>query len=277
MAHFECAQIVVREKRTMPETPLVRYAETTPLFTLNDLRERYGEASSDRSIRNVLYRLRRQGRLQIVCPGVYAGKLTPYPVDRYEIPHKLRSDAVVAYHSALEFHGVANQTFQTIYYQSSRARTDVVYEGVTYHRVSPPQRLIEASREGFQAESGPSGVRVTGRERSLVDCLFSLRYSGGADELDRCLAMFPSFDFELALAYLKLLKRSWLYAQLGYLLDRHADKLFFRGKWRDDFLRRVPRGVAYLGRKRKGYCWIATWSVMVPPSLKPMPEELERA
>ena len=102
----------------------------------------------------------------------------------------------------------------------------------------------------FQVESSRDDARVTGRERSIADCLMFLEYSGGAEELDRSLAMFPSFDFEAALEYLKLLRMPWLYARLGFLLDRHAEKLFFRGKQRDLFLRKLPKGVAYLGRRR---------------------------
>lgn len=97
----------------------------------------------------------------------------------------------------------------------------------------------------------------------------SLDYSGGVTELDACLAGFPSFDFEVALQYLRLLDRPWLYSRLGYMLDRHAEKLFFGKKWRDAFLRKVPRGVVYLDRKRPGMKWVPNWNLMVPPSIKP--------
>ena len=46
--------------------------------------------------------------------------------------------------------------------------------------------------------------------------------------------MFPSFDFEAALAYLKLLRRPWLYARLGFLLDRHAEKFSSAVKYATD-------------------------------------------
>ncbi len=247
--------------------PLVRYAETTPLFTLNDLRDRYGGQSSDRTIRNMLYRLKREGRVLAISTGIYRGRLSALPLDRHEVPAKLRSDAVLAFHSALEFHGNANQVFQTVYYLSARPGRDVVYAGITYHCVAPPKQLVRAGKQEVEVKTSPSGVRVTTRERSLVDCLLYLDYSGGVEELDKCLAMFPSFGFEAALDYLRLLKSPWLYARLGFLLDRQADKLYFKEKWRDLFLKHVPKSVVYLGRKRPGYRWVPTWSLMVPPSL----------
>jgi hypothetical protein len=195
--------------------------------------------------------------------------LAAVPLSRYHVPTALRDDAILALHSALEWYGVANQTFQTVYYFSARARNDVVFENVTYHRVAPPVALARAHKERFQTQSTSDGLLVTNRERSFVDCLLFLEYSGGLEELDKSLAMFPSFDFDAALKYLKLLRKSWLYSRLGFLLDRHADKLFFRGPVRDQFLRRLPPGVAYLGDKRPGNRWVPTWRVMVPETLAP--------
>jgi predicted transcriptional regulator of viral defense system len=129
--------------------------------------------------------------------------------------------------------------------------------------------MLAPAHRLFQTERGADKVLVTGRERSFVDCLLFLDYSGGVEELDKSLAMFPSFDFEAALAYLKLLRSSWLYSRLGFLLDRHADKLFFRGKARDCFLQKLPRGVVYLADKRPGQRWVPAWKLMVPETLSP--------
>lgn len=136
---------------------LTRHAETTPLFTLDELRELYGHRSSDRSIRNVLYRLRRQGRVRMLASGVYSGTLSNLPLDRYSVPEKLRPDAVVAFHSALEFHGVANQVFQTVYYLSIRPRRNVTYQGVTYRRVAPPASTRPGPAHRFPSENRQQG------------------------------------------------------------------------------------------------------------------------
>jgi predicted transcriptional regulator of viral defense system len=255
------------ESQMEPQVPFTQYAQSTPLFTVREARERYGKDMHSRSVLNLLHRLKTQGRVRLVANGVYAGSITAAPLNRYRVPRALRDDAVVALHSALELHGVVNQVFQTIYYFSGSARKDVVFDRVTYHRVAHPRAVATPSRRLFQTERGVDNVLVTTRERSFVDCLLFLDYSGGVEELDKSLAMFPSFDFEAALAYLKFLGRPWLYARLGFLLDRHADKLFFRGKIRDQFLRKVPRGVVYLADKRPGNHWVPTWKLMVPEIL----------
>lgn len=263
-------------RRTKPKVSLTQFAQSSPVFTLEELGDHYGKKKSNRSVRNMLYRLKGQGRVRQLTKGVYAGALATASVNRYSVPSKLRKDAVVAFHSALEFHGAANQVFQTVYYLSARPRKDVTFDGVTYHYVAPPRQLARAHRLDFQVESSRDKVRVTGRERSIVDCLAFLPYSGGIDELDRSLAMLPSFDFDVALEYLRLLRMPWLYARLGFLLDRHTEKLFFKGKSRDAFLKRLPRGVAYLDRKRPGNRWVPTWNLMVPETLTLLTDQVVR-
>jgi predicted transcriptional regulator of viral defense system len=270
----ESKEVYMREAK--PQVSLTQFAQYSSLFTLEELAHRYGKKKPTRSVRNMLYRLKRQGRVRQLTKGVYAGALATASVNRYSVPNKLRRDAVVAFHSALEFHGVANQVFQTVYYLSVRPRRDVAFDGVTYHCVAPPRQLVRAHRLDFQVESSRDKVRVTGRERSIVDSLAFLPYSGGAEELDRSLAMLPSFDFDASLEYLRLLRMPWLYARLGFLLDRHAEKLFFRGKSRDAFLKRLPRGVAYLDRKRPGNRWVPTWNLMVPETLAPLADQAVR-
>lgn len=254
-------------RNNIADMPLARYAETAPLFTLDKLGELYGPKADSAMLSTVLYRLKRQGRVLSLCPGVYRGALSQLPLNRFAVPSRLREDAVIAFHSALEYAGLANQTFRTTYYLSTRPHRDVVFEQQTYHRVAPPRRLVKAKRLGIQVEPAGDNISVTGRERTLVDCLLHLEYGGGVTELDQSLAMFPSFDFEKALDYLKALKHPWLYARVGFLLDRQSGRLFFSGKWRDEFLRRKPRGVVYLEKKTPGLKWVPLWNLMVPPEL----------
>jgi predicted transcriptional regulator of viral defense system len=252
------------------DLPFTQFAQSSSLFTLNEARTRYKKDARNRSLPNLVHRLKHQGRVRQIANGVYAGTFATTPLNRYRVPTALREDAVVALHSALEFHGLANQTFQTVYYFSARSRKDVVFDAVTYHGVVPPRPLLSPAHRLFQTERGADHVLLTGRERSFVDCLLFLDYSGGVEELDKSLAMFPSFDFESALAYLKLLRSPWLYSRLGFFLDRHADKLFFHGKARDRFLQKLPRGVVYLADKRPGQRWVPTWKIMVPETLSPV-------
>src|SRR5260370_41132222 len=152
------------------KVPFTQYAQYTPLFTVREARERYGKDMHSRSLPNQLHRLKPQGRVRFFANGVYAGALAAAPPNRYLAPRALRDDAVVALHSALELHGVANQVFQTVYYFSAGARKDVVFDHVTYDRVAFPRALATTSHRLFQTELGAPHILATGRDPSLVDC-----------------------------------------------------------------------------------------------------------
>jgi predicted transcriptional regulator of viral defense system len=252
-----------------PRVSFTHFAQSTPLFTLKQARDGFAKEEHSRSVLNMLYRLKRQGRVRQIAHGVYSGTFSSSSPGRYLVPSALREDAVVSFHSALEWHGVANQLFQTVYYFSARHRKPVTFDNVTYQCVAHPRALHDERHKLFQVQLGADHVLVTERERTFVDCLLFPDYSGGPEELDKSLAMFPSFAFDAALEYLKLLRKPWLYSRLGFLLDRHADKLFFRGEVRDQFLRKLPRGIAYLGDKRPGRRWVPAWRLMVPDTLAP--------
>jgi len=63
----------------------------------------------------------------------------------------------------------------------------VVYDNVTYHRVAPPHALHGDRHKLFQVQLGVDQILVTDWERSFVDCLKFLDYSGGVEELDKSL------------------------------------------------------------------------------------------
>src|SRR5438876_4345659 len=115
-----------------PRVSLTQFAQSSPLFTLEELGHRYGKKKPTRSVRNMLSALKRQGRVRQLTKGVYAGALATASVNRYGVPRQLRRDDVVAFHSALELHVVANQVSQTVHYLSVRPRRDVAFDGVTY-------------------------------------------------------------------------------------------------------------------------------------------------
>jgi len=69
-----------------PRVSLTQFAQSSPLFTLEELGHRYGKKKPTRSVRNMLYRLKRQSRVRQLTKGVYAGALATAPVNRYSVP-----------------------------------------------------------------------------------------------------------------------------------------------------------------------------------------------
>lgn len=110
-------------------------------------------------------------------------------------------------------------------------------------------------------------IRVTGRARTLVDCLDRLEYAGGLDELLGSLVTWPSIDQKDLVAYLHLLGRRVLYARVGFVLER------FKHRWTisDSLIRtlqnRLPKRTTYLDTTPGSARLVPRWRLMVPARL----------
>jgi predicted transcriptional regulator of viral defense system len=94
------------------------------------------------------------------------------------VASKVAQDATLCYHSALELHGVAHQVFYTVFVHSSKRFNPFTYKDVTYHHVElrkPDFDVKEFTLHGHQ-------VKSTGLERTILDCVHNLRFTGGWDE-----------------------------------------------------------------------------------------------
>jgi predicted transcriptional regulator of viral defense system len=135
--------------------------------------------------------------------------------------------------------------------------------------VSPPARLGEqAFTRGVETlERFGQMIRVTGRARTLVDCLDRLEYAGGFDELLGSVVTWPSVDQKDLLAYLHLLKRGVLYARVGFLLERFRDKWGVPDSLIQTLQNQLPKRTTYLDATPGSARFVRRWRLMIPPRL----------
>ena len=187
---------------------------------------------------------------------------TKQPVpNRYAIASHVTPDAYVSHHSALEYHGIANQVYYEVYIASqSRFRT-FEYDGITYNHVQSPFDV------GVETKS--SGVRVTDLERTVIDGINDFSKVGGIEELLRSIEMIPYLDSRKLLAYLNAYDKVFLYQKAGYILEHFKDAL----KLNDDFFTsckgKVTESKRYLNGGVHGKSLILNkdWMLYVPENL----------
>jgi len=243
-----------------------------PVFTLATFR---GEAakhgvSPSAVVTRLRYALAR-GDLMLVTNGVYAvvpsGGRTEFRPDRFLVATALRDDAVLAYHSALELLGLAHSVYRDVYYLTARRRRDVRLADGRVRALLPPKRLRDTGREGVGVEVRERlGVklRVTGPERTLVDCCASPKYAGGLEETIEAWRSVTALDLGRLTAYLDLLDERRLVAISGFLLEQQAERLFVPGALLDELARKRPTSKVYLDRGQRGGKLAARWNLIVP-------------
>lgn len=145
--------------------------------------------------------------------------------NEYAIGNALSEDAVVAYWSALNIHGLTEQFPNKVYIQTIKNKRDKAIYGVHYKFI----RVTKSKLTGFYISGvGSNQFRITDIEKTIVDCFDLIQYSGGFMELIRAfnrtkLNSSKMIEYCMAVANKAALKRMGFLAEL---LDKNGMKRF---------------------------------------------------
>lgn len=254
------------------------FFRTRPVFTVAEFADWYDprRTRGARTVEAVLNYHTKRGHVVRVRKGLYAGVpagATPdrVPVDPYLIAGKLSSDAIIAYHTALEFHGKAHSTTREFFYLTNLAARPVTFRGQRFRAVRPPAALRSKNAELFGVNTVDRlglDVRVTSLERTLVDVLDRPRFGGGWEEIWQSLEIVEFFDLAKVVEYALLLDNATTAAKVGFFLEQHKQSLMAGGEHLEPLRKHRPRGPHYLSRgNRGGGKLVRDWNLIVPAGL----------
>ena len=206
-----------------------------PVFTIADFenfldqRDRGNQANRKR----LLHYHKEKGHLLSLRSGLYASvppgaSAETFMPDRYLIAAHLTPDALIAYHSALSFHGFAHSLREgcTIVTATPLVRP-FSYQSTRYRTVTTSSRLLRANQSDIGIElrdrTGHE-VRVTSLERTLVDMLDRLELSGGWEEVWRSYEAVTYLDLDAVIHYALMLGNATTIAKVGYFLESQQDR-----------------------------------------------------
>ena len=223
--------------------------------------------------KSLLTYYRNQGRIIPVRRGLYAtvplgNDPISSPVDPYLIAAKMTADAVLAYHTALEFHGKAYSVHTRFHYVSERKSLPLKFLSHEFTRVPVPHPLRTKGKEMFGVTSHKrSGVdlRVTNLERTFVDVLDRPDLIGSWEEIWRSLESVEFFDLDQVIEYVLLLENATTAAKVGFFLEQNKKTLMVDDAHLHPLRNLRPRQPHYLIRgERKGCQWVKNWNLMIP-------------
>jgi len=183
----------------------------------------------------------------------------------------MTSDAVVAYHTALQLHGKAYSVRDEFRYCASRLPRPATFRGYTFRAVAFPKTLQESGKESFAVDvvdrSGID-VRVTSLERTLVDVLDRPALGGGWEELWRSLDSVAFFNLDRVVEYTLLLGNATTAAKVGFYLAQRRQELMVTEKHLALLREHCPRKPHYLDRSaRKSGRLVPEWNLVVPSEI----------
>lgn len=219
-----------------------------------------------------------QGRIVPVRKGLYAS-IPPgrdpdrYPVDPFLIASRLAPDAVLAYHTALEIHGVAYSphTSRVLFVTARRHRGPFEWRGVSYHPVKRPAALRAREQPAFGVQTVDrrgEDVAVTTIERTVVDVLDRPDLGGGWEEISRSLASIDYLVMPRVIEYVALLGNATTAAKVGYFLEAHREQIGVENDDLKELEAYIPKAPHYLERThRRSGILSERWNLVVPRSV----------
>lgn len=186
------------------------------LFSYEDVKDMYPNVNGFYSF---LKRLLKNGTIKQVKKGLYAlvdqstGRIY---ATKFQIASKLFDDSYFSYHDALEYYGLATQSFVSHFTYLTHVRvTPIDFDDIIYHsKVSKCDlEIVDHIKE--------NGIRVVSLERALVDSIDNYHLGGGLDEVELALSAFRTPNVEAIESLLKHYDKAFLYQKVGYLFEKH--------------------------------------------------------
>lgn len=253
-----------------------QFFETHPVFRYEEFAGFMASLGTDRpeSWRQQLNYHQKAGHLIHIRKFLYAVKpmLSQDPwIDPYLLASKVTADAIIAYHSALELHGIAYTTFNEFTILSARQILPFTYVAQRIRSVSHPKILVKNSHTEFGVKvinRGGMAIKLTCLERTIVDVLDRPDLGGGWEEIWRSLDHVTQLDADKIVEYVLLLKNSTTVAKVGFFLEQRPIHLAVDKKQIQKLLPYISKQPHYMSRNHRSEGkYIEKWQLIVPVSI----------
>jgi len=183
------------------------------VFTKQDIVNITGDV---RRAESVLLSYQKRSYIQKIRRDMYCALnlATHLPeADRFEIVCSIQPEAYIAYHSALEFHGLAQQLWYDVQVAVLRPFTPFQFSEATY------LPIVNKCSAGIEEPLFRRGVRVTNLERTIVDCIIRMDLCGGGEEFIHCIEAIRPLRSNMLVDVLEAYDTPVVYQKVGCVLD----------------------------------------------------------
>jgi len=171
----------------------------------------------------LLSRLEKQGRIERIEKGKYmiiplGEEKGKYTLNEFTLGSIVIDPCIIAYWSALHHHGLTEQIPLTVFIQTTyrKKKRDFKIFGIPYKIIRVKPEKIFGTEKLWLDETE---VKITNKEKTIVDCLDKPKYAGGIIEVAKALQE-KSIDLEKIKDYAIKLNNSAVTRRLGYLCDK---------------------------------------------------------
>jgi len=212
------------------ENEVLSYLEDDEIviFTAKELFRHFKEHYKYGEICETLAKLNHIGHIERFEKGKYVKRGFK---DQYVIGNHITNDAVIAYWSALNIHGLTEQFANTVFVQTTRKKQNKRIFNVDYKFIKvKPEKITGIISLGY----GNHTFRITDKEKTIVDCFDLPEYAG---DFQWIMEIFINnrWKQDLLIKYCNAVGNDATVKRMGYLAEFHKTPLtrfirFAKGK-----------------------------------------------
>ena len=232
-----------------------------PIFTMEDILLYYKNMNS---VRSAVKRLMNQGLVSKIRRNLYtciSGE-TGLPIaNRFQIASCITKTSCLSHHSAMEYYGVTDQVFYEVYVSSDTEFKSFDFDGYTYRfiksRITPGVEEVKYS----------GGVRVTDKERTILDSIKDMDWIAGFEEVFSNLEAMSRINEDRLVDYLELYDNCFLYQKTGYILSQMKSRQGLSDAFFSMCKEKSGKSIRYFTKDDKSGKFEAEWNLVVPENI----------
>ena len=235
-----------------------------PVFSMREVNTIY---SSERTARTALGKLVKEGMVLKIRNSLYtcvSGENGGPVANRFQIASAIHPSAYVSHHSAFEYYGISDQVFYDVYVSSEMRFHDFVFDGYTYHFVKSQMQ------QGVTSPQFGGGVKVTDKERTILDSIKDMNLIAGLEETITCISSVADVDEAKLLDYLEIYGNPFLYQKMGFIASQYRNELNISDEFINICKQRKGGSKRYLVNDISEPTYARDWSLVYPKHIKEM-------
>jgi predicted transcriptional regulator of viral defense system len=194
-----------------------------------------------------------------------------YLIDPYLIAGRINKNSILAYHTALDLHGVSHSLVNRIIFLSKEKIRPFTFQKTEFISLPFPIPLIRKKKNNIETitiDRQGLDIKVTSLERTIVDILDRPDYAGGWEEIWQSANHISILNVDKMIKYALLLENATTIAKLGFFLEQHKEQFNIDEKALLTLQKKKPNGIHYLERsKRESGKYIKRWNLIVPEQI----------
>lgn len=232
-----------------------------PVFNIKDVLPYCENVNTARS---AVARLLKSGLALKIRNNMYtciSGETSCPVADRYQIASHISDSSCISYHTAMEYHGAADQVYYDVYVTSATAFNDFAFDGYIYHYC--PKYFAD----GVITPAMSGGIRVTDLERTVIDCIKEMDRIAGIEETLANISTLKTLSAEKLLSYLSLYQNQFLYQKTGFILEHYKNRFLLPDDFFDECRKMAGSSKRYFTNEKKAGIYNKEWKLVVPEGI----------